>query len=217
MSHWLLSCVFCLPSVSVVEMCLMKKRVIDPQKKMDQVIHAARKLFVEKGYHGVSIPEIVKTSGVSVGAIYLHFGNKENLAAAIYQRTLEEFLAMFIERLAGHETTQSKLQAFSELVFEITEQYPDMMEYMLTMRSGTFPGGNAPLCSTKPFREVQKIIADGVTSGEVKPGNPFLAAVSYSGVIVRAIELRLQGVLQNPLPEIADELIENAWASIRAV
>jgi len=194
----------------------MKKRVIAPQQKMDQVIHSARKLFVAKGYHGVPIPEIVKASGVSVGAIYLHFGNKENLANAIYQRTLDEFLEMFLERLAGQDTIQTKLRAFAELVFEITEQDPDMMEYMLTMPSASFPEGSAPLCATKPFREVQKIIAEGVASGDVKPGDPFIAAVSYSGVIIRAVELRLQGVLQKPLPELAEQLIANAWASICA-
>ncbi|PLX87194.1 MAG: TetR/AcrR family transcriptional regulator [Desulfuromonas sp.] len=195
----------------------MKKRVIDPQDKMEKVIHAARKLFVEKGYHGVSVPEIVKASGVSVGAIYLHFGNKENLASSIYKKTLDEFLAMFTERLAGKDATQAKLRAFSELTFDITEEDPDMMAYMLTVRPGSFPDCSAPLCSTKPFLEVQRIVAEGIASGEIKPGNYLLAAVSYTGVIVRAVELRLQGVLQDPLPELADELIENAWASIRAV
>ena len=194
----------------------MKKRTIDPQQKMDQVFYAARRLFVEKGFHGVPIPEIVKASGVSVGAIYLHFGNKENLANSIYLRTLDEFLEMFQMRLADKENTQAKLRAFSELVFEITEEDPDMMEFMLTVRPGAFPECSAPLCSTKPFREVQKIVADGVACGEVKPGNYLLAAVSYTGVIVRAVELRLQGVLQQPLPELSDELIANAWAGICA-
>ncbi len=183
---------------------------------MDLVVRAARRLFVERGYYGVTIPQIVKASGVSVGAIYLHFSNKENLASTIYQRTLDEFTAKFTKCLMGVESTRDKLRAFSELVFEITEEDPDMMEYMLTARPGSSPDCPMPLCSTAPFREVQRIVAAGIAAGEIKPGNYLIAAISYTGVIVRAVELRLQGVIQQPLPEVADDLIENAWAAIRA-
>lgn len=193
----------------------MKKRSINPEKKIDLVIHAARKLFVEKGFYGVPIPEIVKASGVSVGAIYLHFGNKENLAAAIYKKTLDDFLALYNERLVGLETTRQKLQAFAELVFDITENDPCMIKYMLSVRQCPHPDCASPLCSTKPFLLIQEFVADGIASGEVKPGDHLLAAVSYTGVVLRAVELRLQRVLKQPLPEIAGELIENAWSSIK--
>ncbi len=182
---------------------------------MDQVVRAARKLFVDKGFYGVPIPEIVRESGVSVGAIYLHFGSKEKLAAAIYERTLEEFLNLFNERLAGKDSTRTQLQAFAELVFDITEEDPEMIKYMLTVRQCPHPDCASPLCSTKPFLEIQRLVAAGVASGEVKAGDPFLAAVSYTGVVLRAVDLRLQGVIERPLPELSLELIENAWSSIK--
>jgi AcrR family transcriptional regulator len=193
----------------------MKKRNIDPPQKIAKVIRAARKLFVEKGYFGVPIPEIVRESGVSVGAIYLHFGSKEKLASAIYQETLDDFLELFNERLVGRHTVREKLQAFAELVFEITEADPEMLKYMLNVRQCPYPECASPLCSTKPFLLVQSFVAEGVASGEVKAGDPLLNAVSYTGVILRAADLRLQGVLERPLPEIAAVLIENAWASIK--
>ena len=192
----------------------MQKRSINPQKKMDQVIRAARKLFVEKGYRGVSIPEIVKESGVSVGAIYLHFSNKEKLAETVYQITLQQFMELFSERLSGKESIQDKLRAFSELVFEITEEDSEMMEYMLTVRKEIRSKKLFPLCSSDAFLEVQRIIANGIALGEIKPGPPLVAAISYTGVILRAVELRMQGVLNRPLQEISAELIDNAWASI---
>ncbi len=58
----------------------MKKRTINPEKKMTKVLLTARRLFVENGYYGVSIPSIVKASGVSTGAIYSYFKDKEGLA-----------------------------------------------------------------------------------------------------------------------------------------
>ena len=194
----------------------MQKRDINPQKKMDLVICAARKLFVEKGYRGVAIPEIVKESGVSVGAIYLHFGNKEKLAESVYQKTLDQFMQMFSERLSDKATVQDKLKAFAELVFEITEEDSEMMEYMLSVRKEIRSNLLFPLCSSDAFTEVQQIINGGISSGEIKPGSCLLAAISYTGVILRAVELRLQGVIQQPLQDLATELIKNAWSSIAA-
>jgi AcrR family transcriptional regulator len=194
----------------------MTKRSINPEEKKAQVIQAARKLFVDKGYFAVSIPEIVKKSGVSVGAIYLHFESKKNLAAAIYQKTLADFLELFHQRLGSLETVRQKLHAFAELVFDITEEDPDMIKYMMTIRQCPHPDCAAPLCSTTPFVMIQDFVAAGIASGEIKPGDHFLAAISYTGVILRAVDLRLQGVLEQPLPEIAGELIGNAWSSIKS-
>ncbi|MEE4254476.1 MAG: TetR/AcrR family transcriptional regulator, partial [Desulfuromusa sp.] len=136
----------------------MEKRKINPQKKMDQVICAARKLFVEKGYRGVAIPEIVKESGVSVGAIYLHFGNKEKLAETVYEKTLQQFMELFSAKLADKKSVQDKLRAFAELVFEITEEDSEMMEYMLSVRKEIRSKLLFPLCSSDAFISVQKII-----------------------------------------------------------
>lgn len=192
----------------------MQKRSINPQKKMDLVILAARKLFVEKGYRGVAIPEIVKESGVSVGAIYLHFGNKEKLAEAVYMKTLIQFMEMFSGRLLGKMTAKEKLEVFANLVFEITETDSDMMEYMLSVRKEIRSDLLHPLCSSDAFQEVQQIVKSGIDSGEIKSGNYLLAAVSYTGVILRAVELRIQGVLTQPLQTLANELIGNAWSGI---
>ena len=194
----------------------MEKRKINPQKKIDQVICAARKLFVEKGYRGVAIPEIVKESGVSVGAIYLHFGNKEKLAETVYEKTLQQFMELFSAKLADKKSVQDKLRAFAELVFEITEEDSEMMEYMLSVRKEIRSKLLFPLCSSDAFLAVQQMISAGMTAGEIKPGTPLVAAVSYTGIILRAVELRMQGVLEQPLQEISAELVDNAWASIAA-
>jgi hypothetical protein len=91
-----------------------------------------------------------------------------------------------------------------------------MMEYMLSVRKEIRSKLLFPLCSSDAFISVQKIIGDGMTAGEIKPGTPLVAAVSYTGIILRAVELRMQGVLEQPLQDISAELIDNAWASIAA-
>jgi AcrR family transcriptional regulator len=47
---------------------------------------AARRLFTERGYEGVSAEEIVAAAGVTRGALYHHFGGKRELLDAVYEQ-----------------------------------------------------------------------------------------------------------------------------------
>ncbi len=194
----------------------MRRYKIDSQGKRARVVKAARRLFVEKGYHSVTIPDIVAASGVSTGAIYNYFANKESLARYIHERTLADFQEMFEQRLESRSSTCEKLRAFAELVFDLAESEPDMMEYLLFMRHCEFMQNAAPICFTEPFQLIRQIVAEGIEKGEVKPGDFFISAVSYTGAILRPVELRFRCVLEKPLHDIAEELIANAWAAIKA-
>lgn len=194
----------------------MSKREIDPDRKIESVTRAARQLFVKNGFYSVSIPSIVEASGVSTGAIYNLFGNKENLARLIHEKTLADFQEMFLARVSARPNTSEKLRAFAELIFDLTETEPDMMEYMLFMKHAEFMSDCPPICFTEPFRLIQQIISEGIMRGEVRQGDFIVAGLSYTGVILRAAELRLLCVLQTPLHEISEDLIRNAWDGIKA-
>ena len=193
-----------------------KKRTIDPEDKARRIFKSARKLFVEKGYYRVSIPDIVRASGVSTGAIYNLFGSKENLAKILHKKTLGDFNEMFLQRLQGRNTIEGRLRAFAELVYELTEEDPAMMEYLLFMKHAEFMGDAAPVCFSEPFQLIRRIIAEGMELGQIRQGDVFITAVSYTGAILRPAQLRIQCVLTTLLPTMTDTLVANAWAAIKA-
>ncbi|MHC0431234.1 ScbR family autoregulator-binding transcription factor [Streptomyces sp. O3] len=47
------------------------------------IISAAAEVFDQHGYRGASMREIMKRAGVTLGAVYFHFPNKEDLARAV--------------------------------------------------------------------------------------------------------------------------------------
>ncbi|MCT4634051.1 MAG: TetR/AcrR family transcriptional regulator [Firmicutes bacterium] len=50
----------------------------------EKILKASLKLFVEYGFHGTSIKNIVTESGVSNGGVYHHFSSKEKIVLELY-------------------------------------------------------------------------------------------------------------------------------------
>jgi AcrR family transcriptional regulator len=50
-----------------------------------ELIASAMKVFVERGFHGASLEEIARAAGYTTGAIYFHFGGKDELFLAAFE------------------------------------------------------------------------------------------------------------------------------------
>ena len=77
-------------------------------------MEAARELFAERGYAAVPIEDVVRSAGVTRGALYHQFpGGKVDLFAAVFDAVEEELMAGIAETLAeaGAEDTISGLRA----------------------------------------------------------------------------------------------------------
>src|SRR5271157_1084434 len=59
---------------------------------LDQVlIDAAMDLFASYGYRGTSLSRIARAAGVTKGALYWHFSDKEEFFLAVVDKVLEEW------------------------------------------------------------------------------------------------------------------------------
>jgi len=74
---------------------------------------AAMDVFAERGYHGASIDEIARRSGVTPPVIYDHFESKAALHRRLLERTRDDLLAMWRANLGGTGTLEQQVaQAF---------------------------------------------------------------------------------------------------------
>jgi AcrR family transcriptional regulator len=63
------------------------------QQRRDQILAAAMACFARQGYHATSMDDVVRESGLSVGAIYTYFSSKEDLFVALADARAEQTLA----------------------------------------------------------------------------------------------------------------------------
>jgi AcrR family transcriptional regulator len=86
------------------------------------LVEAAARLFDEHGYAGTSISDISALSGRTSGAIYFHFGNKEQLALAVVEAHFATWPAMIARVRAAYDSALEKLVALS---FEVARAFRD--------------------------------------------------------------------------------------------
>jgi AcrR family transcriptional regulator len=71
----------------------------------EALIAAARTLFAVHGYADVSLETIVRTAGVTRGALYHHFADKTELFAAVFEQVDGEVAARMGDAIAAAEQT----------------------------------------------------------------------------------------------------------------
>lgn len=69
--------------------------------RREQVLDAAAKLFVEKGFSGASTRDIAKTTGMLPGSLYYHFPSKEDLLVAVFEEGVQRISECVDAALVG--------------------------------------------------------------------------------------------------------------------
>jgi AcrR family transcriptional regulator len=77
------------------------------------VLEAAKKCFIESGFHAASMADIATTADISVGLIYRYFANKGAIVKAIIDHHLEQGECRMMESIASpEEVVEAMLSAF---------------------------------------------------------------------------------------------------------
>lgn len=59
-------------------------------------LQVAEKMFMEKGYEGTSVNEVVKEAGGSLNTLYRYYGNKLGLFEAVFKHKTNELFSPFL-------------------------------------------------------------------------------------------------------------------------
>jgi AcrR family transcriptional regulator len=93
------------------------------QEIRDRILVAASRVFAEKGYHSSTIADVVRESGLSVGAIYSYFSGKDELIRLTCDQIAARGLDELAARLASATTTAERLAIAVRLYVETIDEY----------------------------------------------------------------------------------------------
>jgi AcrR family transcriptional regulator len=89
------------------------------QQRRAQILQAAMDCFARQGYHATSMDDVVRESGLSVGAIYSYFPSKEDLFLALSDDRSKQHLAHLNELFRSPGPMTEKTQAAVDYFFAI--------------------------------------------------------------------------------------------------
>jgi AcrR family transcriptional regulator len=90
-----------------------------------EIIAAARACFLRAGFHNTTTDEICHEANITPGGLYHYFGSKEELIAAVTERSGEDVVERMRSLISEATDAQSAFRQVSEF-FSQTMQDPDL-------------------------------------------------------------------------------------------
>ena len=159
-----------------------------------RLLNAAVRVFDRKGYAGASLREIAEMAGVTKPAVYYHFGSKEGLLLAILRQAEQQVTDAMERATARAGSARDRVVALCEDVYGLFEQNVPVARVAHAVFLGP-PDGAPPFDVTvfeARFRQaIERIAADGLTSGELRAVSVHDVALAVMGILEGCNERQL--------------------------
>lgn len=181
--------------------------------KRDSIIESALSAFLEYGYGGTTMDEIVKRAGGSKASIYKHFKNKEELFTTVVDELVRHRLT---DELNPDDPPGKALLEYAESRLKVVFSRKHIALRRLVIGEGArFPKialmyyEHGPAMSLK---QLEQYLAIENTKGSLKIDDPHGAAIMFTGMLIHFMYLRtLFSVSASPSPS---QLKEHAQLSV---
>jgi len=158
-----------------------------------RILDAALTIFGQRGYQGSSIDDVAAAAGVTKGAVYYWFVDKDDLARDLQHLLWARLANEALESYDGQRPTVDNLERCFEAFVAATEELPNALSFL---REAWFTpaldaAGRADQRDLTGL--VQGLLDHGVTRGELAPFNTEAAARILSGALMEATLYVLEG------------------------
>ena len=120
--------------------------VAEDKETRKKLLDSAKREFLDKGYTKASLRTICKNAGVTTGALYFFFQDKEDLLKQLVEKPLQDLAAVIQSHLsaelsmdmlvASADEDSEDIRASSEIVHCMYQNY-DIFEILLTKSQGS--------------------------------------------------------------------------------
>ncbi len=179
------------------------------QNRLDtrlELQNAAIRLGVREGIHGASVRTIAREAGVTEGALYKHFGNKDDLIREAYTAIVEEMARDKQVLLKADLPFVHALKAWVKLTFEYFDGNRDAFTYVLLMPHQM--AGKLGAIYNKQGDVFRLFLEQAQERGNAKQMDTDLAYALFTGVVLNIPRLINEGVLKGPALQYGDEIAE---------
>ncbi|TSA49339.1 TetR/AcrR family transcriptional regulator [archaeon] len=160
----------------------------------DRITKAAEKLFAQEGFAATGMRAIAKVARVSIGAIYHHFKNKEEILESIIREEIKRRQQALDELRAQGLSLQKQIHEIIAMYFDLLCENSDVARLFFRERFDPSPVSKrrAQDLYNNVAEYIAGIIREGIAEGEIRSCHPMMAAYALLGM-VEAVSLRALG------------------------
>ena len=117
-------------------MGIQERKQRERERRRQQIIVAAKRVFSEKGYSKSTMEDIAREAELSPGTLYLYFKNKDELYASLSLRILQ-YLNIRLEDVKKEKDIEPRLKivAIKEALFDVYQFDPMILINMFHLQS----------------------------------------------------------------------------------
>jgi TetR/AcrR family transcriptional regulator, acrAB operon repressor len=175
----------------------MKRTKEEAEATKERIVKAAVRVFAEQGFNGASLSDIATQAGVTRGAIYWHFKNKEALIEELLQRIDSYHVHLVESSRSADGSVRDRLRGvLRQLIRRQVDDQEWRMMQEIVVRDFLNRRGNVTWMETNGEGEVaaERFFDEMIARGEIlgfSDGRTALVAVScfVSGWIIQSIDL----------------------------
>ena len=170
------------------------------QEVRERIVRAATRVFSERGFHRATMQDIVRASGLSVGAIYTYFKSKDELILAGCDLITDQEMGELARRLASIEGFRERIAVAVGLIFDQMEIESGDLGSIRQLSLAWAEADTSPAIREMLLRRRREIhgvavalLQEGIARGEFPPWldiDHVAAGLSalLDGVIIQSIE-----------------------------
>jgi AcrR family transcriptional regulator len=161
-----------------------------------KILEAARELFIQKGYDGVSMRKVAEMIEYSATAIYVHFANKEELFREVCYQDFAR-LAQAFQTSPLPDDPLDRLKSLGRIYVEFGRQYPNHYKLMfMTSHPRWEPDERSQQCDNpevNAYALLKHTVQQALEAGVFREGidNPDLISQTLWAGVHGVISLRI--------------------------
>ncbi|MEW6264077.1 MAG: TetR/AcrR family transcriptional regulator [Thermodesulfobacteriota bacterium] len=149
-----------------------KERYLDSERRHQEILEVAIRLFNDKGYTGATTAEIARNAGISEPILYKHFENKKALFQECYQSiTRELFAAYRLVYKANPGDEIAYLKGVTDVYIDFVRNNPDksmFLAHLLSYKNDPDFKDDFRKLMADSIRTVEKVIRSAQQKGLLK-------------------------------------------------
>ncbi|MFO7964459.1 MAG: TetR/AcrR family transcriptional regulator [Desulfobacterales bacterium] len=177
-------------------MGIQERKERERERRRQQIIVAAKRVFSEKGFNKATMEDIASEAELSPGTLYLYFKNKEELYASLSLRILQ-YLNIRVQHVNDEKRLdpEQKMTALREAMFDVYNFDPLTIINLFHLQSSETLKNLSPEfldeineLSRKSIGGIATVIEEGIKKGVFVNRHPIALAdifwSLFSGVIL---------------------------------